>query len=441
MKFLKKYDLWLLIVFIRPFAGNAQFNVSQPLNINRLVYAISDSLNRHYVFPDKAATISTFLLGQIKNEAYKNLVDKPEKLAEQIARDINSIHHDPHLRIRFEPSFVQEINNNPAAADIERIKKYWKENNYTFKKAEILPGNIGYLPFNLFVDDIDAAKPTINAALKFLGNTSAIIIDLRQNMGGSPQMVSQIESYFFKEKTHMNDLINRSSKDTTILFADPLKADGLTLTMPVYILTNHNTFSGAEDFSYGMQVAKRAIIVGVTTGGGAHPQMPFSVGQGFVVFIPYARSLNPITKTDWEGTGVIPDVKVTSNNALIKAQELVFRDELMKATNEKDKAKYRYWINSLLANDIKASSSLKSLLPFTGTFGDLKIYLDKNKLLCKNENNGGTVTELKHLINNLFTLDQDAQIGFVKDSNGHYSAVKIFVNDGNVFEEKRTILK
>ena len=211
--------------------------------------------------------------------------------------------------------------------------------------------------------------------------------------------------------------------------------------MPVYILTNHNTFSGAEDFSYGMQVAKRAIIVGETTGGGAHPQRPFSVGQGFVVFIPFARSLNPITKTDWEGTGVIPDVKVTSNSALIKAQELIFQDELMKATNEKDKAKSRYWINSLLANDVKANSSIKNLLPFTGTFGDLKIYLDKNKLLCKNENNGGTVTELKHLINNLFTLDQDAQIEFVKDSNGHYSAVKIFVNDGSVFDENRTILK
>jgi retinol-binding protein 3 len=437
MKILKIYYLLFLFAFIMPYASSAQISKPQSVDISALINSITDSLNKHYIFSEKALSISVYLQMQHKKNAYTGLLNNPQKLAEQIMQDINVIHHDPHMRMKFDPDFVSLQNYKPAPEDIERVKKYWKDNNYMFKKVEILPGNIGYLPFDLFVEDIEAAKPTITAALKFLMNTTALIIDLRENMGGSPEMVSQLESYFFREKTHMNDLINRTNKDTTFFFADPVKSDSLNLSMPVYILTSQHTFSGAEDFSYAMQTAKRAIVVGEITGGGAHPQMPSAVGQGFVVFIPFARSINPITQTDWEGKGVLPDVKATANEAFIKAQELIFRNRLLKATDQKEKNKYLYYINSLLVNDVIKQPALNKLLPFAGTYGGLKIYLDKNKLYCKNDNNGGAVSELKHLSNNLFVLDKDAQIEFIKDSKGQCSTIKIFVNDGSVFEEKR----
>ena len=438
MKLYKIYHLFFLFGFIIPYKGSAQISKPQPVNITELINSITDNLNKHYIFPEKAESISVYLQSQLKKNAYKDLLDKPEKLAEQIGRDINIVHHDPHMRVKFDPGFVPQEIYKPTPEDIERLKKYWKENNYTFKKVEILSGNIGYLPFNLFVDEIDAAKPTITAALRFLANTSSLIIDLRENMGGSPEMVSQIESYFFKEKTHMNDLINRTNKDTTFMFADPAKSDSLNLSMPVYILTSQHSFSGAEDFCYGMQIAKRAIVVGETTGGGAHPQMPFSVGQNFVIFIPFARSVNPITKTDWEGKGVIPDVKTTANEAFIKAQELIFRNLLLTATDQNVKNKYLYYINALLVNDANKQPALNKLLLFAGTYGGLIIYLKNNKLYCKNDNNGGGISALNHITNNLFVLDKDAHIEFIKDSKGHYSDIRIFVNDGSVFEEKRT---
>jgi hypothetical protein len=187
-----------------------------------------------------------------------------------------------------------------------------------------------------------------------------------------------------------------------------------------------------------MQIIKRAIVVGEITGGGAHPQMPFSLSQGFVVSIPFARSFNPITKTDWEGTGVIPDVKTSANEALIKAQELVFRSQLLSTTDQKEKNKNLYYINSLLVNDGIKPFPINKLSPFAGTYGGLIIYLGKTKLYCKNIYKGGTVSELTHIVNNLFVLDKDAQIEFVSDSKGHYSGIRIFVNDGNVFEEKKS---
>ncbi len=441
MQQFKLHPFLFIIAFIIQYSCNGQNSNMQPIKINELINSISDSLNKHYIFPDKAENISAYLHSQLKSNAYTKLLNDPQKLEQLISKDISSVYRDPHLRVQFDPGFNAQVAYHPTAEELQQVKNYWKDNNYSFKKLEVLPGNIGYLSFNLFVDDIKAAKPTIKAALSFLANTDAIILDLRNNMGGDPNMVSQIESYFFAQKTEMNSLINRSNNDTVFMYADPFKSDSLSLSMPVYILTSQHTFSGAEDFCYGMQVAKRAIIVGETTGGGAHPQMPFSVNQGFVMYIPFARSLNPITHKDWEGTGVIPDVKISANKALIKAQELMFRESLTRTNDPKTKNKYLYLINSLMENEVNEKLPVSTLLHYVGEYGGLVVYLDKNKLFCRNDNNGGGITELKQLTNNLFQLDKDAQIEFIKNSQGLVLAISILVNDGSVFEEKKTIGK
>jgi retinol-binding protein 3 len=309
----RMFRTFFLFAIVIPCFCVAQNNKKESINIQKLIEALNLSLNNNYVFPEKAKSISIYLQAQLKRNVYDALQNNPDKLAEKINTDINSIHRDPHLHIQYDPGFVQQDERKPSEEEIKQNKKFWKENNYSFKKLEILPGNIGYFSLEGFMDDIESAKPTINSAMQFLSNTSALIIDLRENRGGSPEMVSQIESYFFKVKTHMNDIVSRMARDTTVFYADPAKADGLYLSMPVYILTSHNTFSAAEDFCYAMQMEKRATIVGEITGGGAHPQMPFSVGQGFVVDIPFARSLNPITKTNWEGTGIQPDIEIMAD--------------------------------------------------------------------------------------------------------------------------------
>jgi len=432
----KTYHLLVLLAFGAPFLCGAQNNKKDAINISVLLDSLNKVLNDHYVFPEKASSIAIYLEAQLKDKAYTHGLQNPQKLAEQIQTDIYKIHHDPHMHIKYDPGFRVQQYTYPSDKEVSLTKKYWKENNYGFTKVEILPGNIGYFTFNVFVDDIENAKPTIASVLHFLSNTSAIIIDLRENYGGSPSMVSQIESYFFDVKTHMNDLINRSAKDTTFFYADPAKADSLNVLMPVYILASHNTFSGGEDFSYGMQKANRAIIVGETTGGGAHPQRPFSLGQGFVISVPYARSLNPITKTDWEGTGVIPDVKEKAKKALLAAQEHILKNQVLTAKNDIEKRKSEFYLNALLLIDETKSPPLKWLSQFSGTYPDVTIYLTKGKLLCKN-NDDKTVSELKQTANNRFKIDKNAQVEFFKNNNGQFSSIKIYLSDGNVFEQSK----
>ncbi len=385
--------------------------------------------------------MSAFLQNRAQQKAYAPLADRPEALVKQLQTDLSSVYHDPHLFVDYNPAFVASAPGSPASAEEEmrQAKKYWKANNYLFKKVEVLPGNIGYLPFTGFVPDLAGAQPTITAALQFLANTRALLIDLRENMGGSPEMVSLLESYFFQKKTHMNDLINRSTNDTTVFYADPAKVNNLTLSMPIYILTSHHTFSGAEDFAYGMQMANRAIIVGEKTGGGAHPTKPISVGQGIVVSIPFARSLNPVTHADWEGTGVIPTVSIEASQAFVKAQELALSDQLSSATTAHEKHQIDYLLDELTAQRAAPAMPVKVLQSYTGTYGPLTIYLDKNKLFCKNSEAGDAVSELKYIANRRFVLDDTAHVEFVKDSKGNYPTINLYVSDGTIVEERRKV--
>ena len=122
---------------------------------------------------------------------------------------------------------------------------------------------------------------------------------------------------------HINTFINRNPGTETFRSTDffsettPFSYPG----KPVYVLTSVRTFSGGEEFAYDMQVMKLAELVGETTGGGANPGGTVPLAAGLAMFIPGGRAMNPTTKTNWEGVGVVPDVAVSSENALKVALE------------------------------------------------------------------------------------------------------------------------
>jgi C-terminal processing protease CtpA/Prc len=192
--------------------------------------------------------------------------------------------------------------------------------NCAFEKVEWLPSNIGYLKFNGFADP-EICGPTVAAAMGFLANVDALIIDLRNNGGGSPEMVAYVCSYLFTERTHLNDLYNRKEDKTTEFWTKDVPGPRLA-KQPVLVLTSKRTFSGAEEFTYNLKNLKRATIIGETTGGGAHPVSGHRIDDHFMIGVPDARAINPITKTNWEGTGVEPDIKVPASDALEVAKKM-----------------------------------------------------------------------------------------------------------------------
>ena len=135
-------------------------------------------------------------------------------------------------------------------------------------------------------------------------------------------MIAFISTYLFDEQTHLNDLWERKGDVTHQYWTLPYVPGKRLADKPVYVLTSKQTFSGAEEFSYNLKSLKRATIVGETTGGGAHPVSGHRIDDHFMIGVPFARAINPITKTNWEGTGVEPDVKVSAADALRTAEKL-----------------------------------------------------------------------------------------------------------------------
>lgn len=414
-------------VFGQPIGQRPQTMGSKQIKI--LIDSIGSSLNRYYIFPDKALEMSNYVKSQFKKDAYGKITD-PGQLSNQLEKDLQQAHRDPHLGFYYNPGFAAQAaerkKNNHNPAEKAQQLSFLKDHNFFFNRAEVLAGNIGYVSFTGFNGMVQESRPTLKAAFTFLSHTKALIIDLRQNNGGSPDMVRQIESYFFKERTHMMDIINRRDNSTHDFWADPIDADSLTLSMPVYILTSAQTFSAAEDFSYGMQSVGRAFTVGETTGGGAHPTGPFDVGQGFVANIPFAQSMNPYTKTNWEGTGVKPDIAVPASQALEKAIEAIFTRQLTTATNDEEKRKAQWSLYKLKAEANTRQVKEEIFAQYAGIYeGGLDFYAKGDHFYYKNAERGGTIFELKTVSDNLFVLDENVIVEFVKDTNGQYTSLNM----------------
>jgi retinol-binding protein 3 len=190
-----------------------------------------------------------------------------------------------------------------------------------FEKVERFPSNIGYLKFNGFQDP-EICGPTVAAAMNFLAHVDALIIDLRDNGGGDPKMVAYISSHLFAEPTHLNDLYNRKEDKTTEFWTLRDVPGARLADNPVFAPTSKRTFSGAEEFAYNLKNLKRATIIGEATGGGAHPVSGHRIDDHFIIGAPFARAINPISKTNWEGTGVAPDIKVPASEALDAAKKM-----------------------------------------------------------------------------------------------------------------------
>lgn len=294
----------------------------------RVVEGAAARLDSFYVFPDVAKRMGDSARARLARGAYDGYTNGPG-FALRLDHDLGEIAHDRHLHVRYSGSPLPVPRPEGAAppvrtpADIARDREQADEDNCGFRKAEVLEGNVGYLRFDYFAP-VELCGATASAAMNFLAGTRALVVDMRENGGGKPEMVRHVVSYLFDGRTHINDLWTRSTGKTEEFWTrDSVEGRRFGGTKPVYVLTSNGTFSGGEEFTYDLRTQHRATIVGETTGGGAHPVRMRPIDEHFAIGVPYARAINPVTKTNWEGTGVEPDVKVKAADALATALKLI----------------------------------------------------------------------------------------------------------------------
>lgn len=293
---------------------------TMPLTAERrsaVVEAAAKAVREAYVYPDKGVAMGEAISEALASGAYDSITDE-RLLAERLTADLRSVTNDRHLRVGLRPQSAESGRNDELGPSDDEARR----NNWGFRECRLVEGNVGILRLDAFVPT-DEAKRVADAAMGFLGRCDAIVFDLRQNGGGSPEMICYLSGYLFDEPTLLNRMIDR---DGTVVgeaySAESVAGERLRPDVPVFVVTSGRTFSGAEEFSYNLQNLRRGTIVGETTGGGAHPVRPVRLDDRFVVVMPFMRAENPVTRTNWEGTGVRPDVEAPADQALDKAIEL-----------------------------------------------------------------------------------------------------------------------
>lgn len=237
-----------------------------------------------------------------------------EGFATLLTAQMREVSHDLHLQVLYIATPVPQSSPEGLARMLDSLKK----DNCSFKKVQILPHNIGYLKLNALLSPSDCG-PTATAAMASLNDVNALIFDLRDNRGGTSEMVSLIASYLFDHPEYMFD--PRRMPTPQSWTSSPVPGSKLA-DKPVYILTSSTTISGAEQFTYDLKMLKRATIVGEVTAGGAHVGVWHQIDDHYGVLIPETRSVNPYSHSDWEATGIQPDIKVPASDALETALKL-----------------------------------------------------------------------------------------------------------------------
>jgi len=347
------------------------------------VDSISDAFKKTYVFEDVAKDIEKLLRRKLKRGEYDEF-ETVQDFAHQLTADLQEVSNDRHLGVRFwsdeQVAESAQGDDDPDAAhqrEFERGRRY----NFQFKKLEIMDGNVGYMKLNGF-NDTSLSGPTAIAAMNFLGYTDALIIDLRDNGGGSPSLIQTLMAYLLDSSTHLNSFYIRDGDSLRQFWSAPYVPGPSMKDVELYVLTSNHTFSAAEEFTYNVKNLERGTIVGETTGGGAHPVASYVFDDlNIMVRVSFGRAINPISGTNWEGTGVQPDIEVPADLAL----DTAYLDALTKlregAENEEVEFLFDWAIDGLNARLNPVEVDAATLESYAGDYGPRHLRVEDGNLL------------------------------------------------------------
>lgn len=290
--------------------ATAQSITLDRVTVAKTIGGIAAELREGYVFPERGAQAAEALEKALAEKAYGGVTD-PAQFAMQLTEQLRAITKDGHVRVIFGSPF----GNQPPPTGPE-------DAGFEVKR---LDGNIGYVHLTRFVPP-EVFNPAADEAMRSLSDTDALIIDMRENGGGHPASVAYLVSFFLDQgaRVHINDLIWRNRGTLTFRTESfwssptPVRYVG----KPVYVLVGPKTYSAGEEFAYDLQALRRATVVGTPTRGGANPGGLNELGSDLFVVVPTGRAENPITRSNWEGVGVSPDVQATLEETLETAMAL-----------------------------------------------------------------------------------------------------------------------
>lgn len=310
----------------------------------RVLESLFDVLDRYYVFPEVAKALRKAVGAKAARGDYDKFTNG-DAFAAAVSADLQLLSRDRHLGISYSASSLpaddaasEEQPEDPAT--LEKHRAFGRRVNYGFSQVEMLPGEIGYVKLDGFFDLLAGGTHTAAAVMTFVRNSRALIFDMRENEGGHPSMGVLLLSYLFHQPVRLSDFYRRDRSTLQQNWTSPF-VPGERFFGPVYVLTSQKTISAPEGFAYDLQAHKRATVVGERTAGAANPGLDRRIHLHFTAFIPFGRAINPLTRTNWEGTGVTPDIAARAQDALRVAQKHALETAIAKESTPREVARLR----------------------------------------------------------------------------------------------------
>lgn len=410
-------------------------------NCQVLASIVAKKLESNYVIEDTSKSLSNMVLSPLFKENCSKEKSK-EDIAQFFTNTMNNLAKDKHLSVVYDPEWVKELTayrtteQTEAFADSRVMET--PTDNYGFKKVELLAGNIGYLDIRMFADS-HLAGSTLENAMKFLQHADGMIIDLRNNFGGSPFMVSTLASYFFDVDTvHLSTFETRENGVLTQIqeWTSPYVPGPRFKNIPLYILTSRNSASAAESFSYAMKNLKRAVIVGEVTAGAAHGRRVEVIDDDYLITLPTSRPVDPRTYDNWERKGVKPDIETASESALSLAYAEVLNN--LRKNQSKNQQLHQWFYPLAKAKLSQYQPNQNDINRVIGQYGKRKIFQNNTKLFYQYGDDPAYQVELLDRETMIFKSFDDSRLQAVFKNN-KVIAIKMLSLGGQAKEYARTM--
>ncbi|MCX6555981.1 MAG: S41 family peptidase [Candidatus Aminicenantes bacterium] len=411
----------MLLIWLLGGLGQAQVTNEQKA---QAIAELGKTLKARYVLLDVAEKAVQFLEQRLANGAYNT--DDPRAFGAAVTVDLQAVTKDAHLRFGYaepEPPAAEKTpEQEKARKDAEQAAM--RQANFGFARAEILAGNVGYLDIRRFMPP-DAAGDTLAGTMAFLANADALIVDIRNCTGGSAHMMPFFAAYFFARPTSLFDMVFRGDNFTEHFWTLAWIPGKRLADVPMYILTSARTFSGAEGFAYRFQVLKRATIVGEATGGGANAGGILDIAPCFRVWMPMGRPVDQKTGSNWEGTGVIPDVKTAARTALVSAHLQALEKLRAQAANPVDQQRLDWALERTKAAAQPVDPGLPELQRLAGTYGTARVWVEGGQLRYRRETEQTVL--LTPLSATVFAseLSDPVRLEFIRDRRGRVTRLQV----------------
>lgn len=432
---MKTFGMTTLLILTASVQGLAATVSLDQQTKRTVVETVGTLLIDKYIDLESAKRTRDFLITRLEAGDYDSIVD-PGAFSQSLTADLLEASKDYHFFIEFNPKRAGLIKaaRSQSKEEVEKAQiKFRQEErwrNFGFHKLEHLQGNIGYLDLRSFSNPAYGGETAV-AAMGFLANMAAVIVDLRNNHGGSPAMVQLICSYFVEGtvqgRTHLNSFERRHNNSLEQYWTLEYVPGKRMFDTDLYVLVSPQTGSGAEEFAYNMKNLKRATLVGETTRGAAHPIDEVIIEEDFVMHLPTGRPINPISGTNWEGTGVEPDVTVPADQAFDRAYQMA----LQKLSEES--AVHQFEINwaleGLKARLDPVALRKETLEKYAGDYGERKITLEEGGLYYRRKGPSYRMLPINETLFGLAGLEE-FRIQFVIDKNGKVTGLVGLLSDG-----------